>query len=110
MINKPAAARKKFVFVSEQEGQIFKVIAGAGCEVVSVVVTAGGSACTFRLLDASSYTAGYQLESGPSFAARSSESFSPNLNQPIPFLKGVVIVCEQGEGSNAECLVTLNGN
>lgn len=110
MINKPAAARKKFVFVTEAEANIFKVIATTAVEVVSVNVTAGGSACSFRLLDAASYVAGYSLEAGPSFAAESSNSYSPNLNQPIPFSKGVVIVCEQGVGSNAECLVTLNGN
>jgi hypothetical protein len=86
------------------------VIAGAGCEVVSVNITAGGSACVFRLLDAAQYAAGYNLESGPSFAVEASNSYSPNLNQPIPFTKGVIIVCEQGVGSNAECMVTLNGN
>ena len=108
MLTKPSVARKKFVFVSELEGQIFKVIAGGACEVVSVNVTAGGSACTFRLIDAATFSTGYNLESGPSFSARSSESYSPHLNQPIPFTKGCIIVCEQGEGNNAECMVTLN--
>ncbi|SRR6266436_7046038 len=115
MINKPAAARQRFVFVSENNTDRFKIIATAACEVASVNVTAGGAACVFRLVDANNFVAGqpapsYNLESGPSFAAEPSNSYSPNLNQPIPFRKGVVIVCEQGEGSNAECMVTLNGN
>lgn len=117
MINKPAAARKKFVFVSENEAATFKILATAACEVVSVNVTAGGSAATFRLVDSNGagFIVGqalptYNLESGPSFAVESSNSYSPNLNQPMIFTKGVVLVCEQGVGSNAECLVTLNGN
>ncbi len=107
-INKPTLAKKRFTFVSELESQIFKIIATGACELVSVVVTAGGSACTFRLLDAAQYATGYNLESGISFAVEASNSFSPNLNQPVPFTKGIVIICEQGEGSNAECTVTVN--
>ena len=109
-VNKPSVVKNKFVFVSELESQIYKVIATGACEVVSVNVTAGSSACLFRLLDAAQYNAGYNLESGPSFAAESSNSYSPHLNQPIQFKKGCIIVCEQGVGSNAECFVTLNGN
>lgn len=114
-VNKPSAAKKRFTFVSELETQLFKVVSGGACELVSVSVTAGNSACLFRLVDSSSgqFIAGqplpaYNLESGPSYGAEASNSFSPNLNQPMPFKNGLIIVIEQGEGSNAECTVTVN--
>lgn len=110
IINKPSTARQKFIFVSENETNIYKVLASAGCELVSVNITAGSAPATFRLVDASSYSSGYNLESGPAYAVAAGQSYSPNLLQPMPFKKGVILVCEQGVGSNAEASVTLNGN
>ena len=41
-------------------------------------------------------------------ATESSNSFEYKPNQPTPFFKGLIIVCEQGEGSNAEITITYN--
>ena len=108
MLNKPSVARGKVVFVSEKETNIYKVVSGGPCELVSINVTAGNAACVFRLLDLANYTNNYSLESGPAFAAEASNSYSPHLNQPMPFKNGLIIVCEQGIGANAECVVTVN--
>lgn len=118
MIVKLSNARKRFTFVSEAETpNLFKIISGGPCEVASVSITAGSAACTFRLVDSNGaqFMTGqplpsYNLESGPAYSAEASNSFSPNLTHPMPFTKGLVIVIEQGENSNAECTVTVNGN
>lgn len=112
MLTKPSVARGKVIFVSENEGQTFKKVAGAPIELSSVIVTGGNSACLFRILDVAALGPGnsYNLEDGFAVGARSSESISFCPPQPIPMKKGCIIVCEQGEGSNAECMVAVNGN
>lgn len=113
MVTKITPARKKFVFVSENQSDKFLIVSTGACELSSVTITAGGSAATFRLVDANNFVPGqptpsYSYNSGPAYAVESSNSFSPHLAQPLPFTKGLVIVCEQGEGSNAECSVGVN--
>ena len=114
MTTKPSTARTKINFVTEDGKDVFKIAATGACEVVSVSVLAGSLPCVFRLVDTNSgFTPdspppSYAFESGPAFGATPGQSFSPNLNQPFPMTKGVVIVCEQGVGGNAECFVTLN--
>lgn len=118
MITKPSAARQKFTFVTELNADTFKILAGAAVEVVSVSVTAGGAACLFRLLDlpnGGGFTPGtpapaYNLKDGQAFGAESSNSSHFTPSQPTPFKKGLIVVCEQGEGSNAEITITTNGN
>lgn len=118
MIVKPSTARQKSTFVSELQSDTFKIIATGPVELVSAIVTGGGAAAVFRLLDlpnGGGFVPGqpvpsYNLKDGMAIGARSSESQEYTPAQPAPFKKGLILVCEQGEGSNAEITVTLNGN
>lgn len=118
MLNKPAAARQKITFVTENNTDIFKIVANSAVELVSVTVTAGGSAALFRLLDlpnGGGFTPGqppptYNLKDGQAFGVESSNTFGFTPQQPSPYKNGLIIVCEQGEGSNAEITITINGN
>ncbi len=118
MVNKPACARQKITFISELNADTFKIVATAAVELVSVTVTGGGSAATFRLLDLKNgggfvpgqVPPGYNLKDGQAFAVESSNTMSFTPAQPSPYKNGLIIVCEQGEGSNAEITITINGD
>lgn len=118
MIVKPSVARQKITFVSELESDTFKILATGPVELVSAIVTGGNAATVFRLLDlpnGGGFVPGqalptYNLKDGMAIGARSSESHDYTPAQPAPFKKGLILVCEQGKGSNAEITVTINGN
>lgn len=107
MLSKPSVARFKNVYVTATAGST-RQLATDACEVVSVLVTAGGSAVTVRVVDSKNVDAGYSPEDGFSIAARSSDSQSYTPCQPTPMKNGLAVVFEQGEGSNGEVLITYN--
>jgi hypothetical protein len=106
--NKPAVARFKNVFVSEVNTPIYRQLSTGACAVVSVVLTAGGSAATIRVVDVANIGngTGYALESGFALAVESSNSVVYCPAEGYPMKNGLALVFEQGEGSNAECTIT----
>ena len=108
MLAKLSVARNKYTFVSENESQVNLQLATQPCEICGIIVTAGNSACTFRIVDSTNVSAGYSLSDGFSVAAEASNSYAVPISHPIPMKKGMAIVCEQGNGSNAECTIWYN--
>ena len=106
--NKPAVARFKNVFVSEANAASIRQLSTGACSVVAVMVTGGSSSALVRVVDSANAAAGYSVEDGFSVACESSNSQDFCPSEEYPMKKGLALVFEQGEGSNAEVTILYN--
>ena len=106
MIYKPSVAKYKFNLDSGVETSR-QLATSPGREIVSILLTAGGTSAACRISDTKDGTAGVISSESILIAANAGESTPYTPSQPVPFTKGLFIEMEQGAPS-AECLITYN--
>ena len=104
MIVKPAVAKFKYNLDSGDETS--RILATSpGHELVSVLATAGAQPIAVRIYD--SATASGNSKDSILIAANAGESSPYTPSQPVPMIRGIYVVIEQGSPSG-EVFLTWN--
>ena len=98
----------KYYYNLDSDKETSRLIATSAREIVSVMITAGGTSAAARLWDSASSTTGLNPTKSLLIAANAGESNSFQPVQPIPFCKGLYVVMEQGASQGAEVFIVYN--
>jgi hypothetical protein len=106
MVVKPTPAKYKYNLDSNEETSRQLGTSG-GREIVSILLTSGGTASAARIYDSKNRNSGPKNKS-ILIAANAGESTLFTPVQPILFDEGLYIEIEQGQGEGCELFITYN--